>query len=119
MTGKASQITSCILALLFFGCSTSGNLALGSNAYIKGAPSAAGVGTTLDDLKEWETALAAKDKYGGEELIASGKVLIVPNGTKVLIIDTHGGLAYNVRILEGQFINRSGWTDAEWLVAAK
>ncbi|MCZ7571112.1 MAG: pentapeptide repeat-containing protein [Ardenticatenaceae bacterium] len=67
--------------------------------------------------EEYGDAAVRDDTYGLRELIATGRIFPVPNGTRVLILD-HGGFLYSatkVRILEGEHTGRSGWVPSEWV----
>lgn len=67
--------------------------------------------------EETESAITnaslAKDEYGINELITTGKAFVVPNCTKVKIIDTKVA-TLQVRILEGTQVNKSGWVPFEF-----
>ncbi len=65
-------------------------------------------------LDEWTNACVAKDYIGMAQLEASGRVFTVPNGTKVLVIDSRFATR-QVRVLEGDAFGKSGWLPYEWL----
>ena len=59
-------------------------------------------------------AALANDSFGVAELEISGRMFGVPNGTKVLIIDSSFATR-RVRVLEGYAVGKSGWLPYEWL----
>jgi len=63
---------------------------------------------------EWIKACNAKDYIGVAQMEALGKLFVVSNGTKVLVIDRHT-FSREVRILEGNATGKSGWLPYEWL----
>ncbi len=103
------------------GCSTKSNNArpniqIGSDVYLHGGSEAAIVAIDLESLREFENLQAAKDKFGIEQMGLSSKIFLVPNRTKVLVIDKPTVGACKVRILEGEHINEAVWTDEAWMV---
>src|SRR5215471_6621603 len=50
-------------------------------------------------------AEGAKDEQRLEELLRSEKIFLVPNGTKVRVLDV-GGTKAQIKILEGTYLNR-------------
>lgn len=58
-----------------------------------------------DELME---VVLSKDEIGGNILLASGRVFLVDDGSKVLVIDRDPYIV-KVRILEGPYYGRSGW----------
>lgn len=62
----------------------------------------------------WTKACVAKDYVGMAQLEASGRVFTVPNGTKVLVIDSSFATR-QVRVLAGNALGKSGWLPYEWL----
>jgi hypothetical protein len=67
-----------------------------------------------DAFDLWVKASVSKDYIGMQELESLGKVFPVPNGTKVLVIDS-AFTARQVRVLEGNAYGRSGWLPYEWV----
>jgi hypothetical protein len=68
--------------------------------------------------KEKEKLEAAQDDLGLSLLIASGKVLLVPKGTKVRVLGAgrvHG--SYEVRILEGEHLGQTALVPRKYLGA--
>lgn len=88
---------------------------VGSEATIQ-VPNLEVVYLAIDEqaFDEWTKACVAEDYIGMAQLQASGKVFTVPNGTKVLVIDSSFA-SIEVRILEGDAIGRSGWIPYEWV----
>jgi hypothetical protein len=66
---------------------------------------------------EWISAAVAKDEAGITELILSGRVLIMPARTRVLVL-APGVLSTEVRILDGPYAGRKGITSSEWVHSA-
>jgi len=58
-------------------------------------------------------ALALGDSYGVAELVSSGRVFEVKNGTRVL--ELGGFLSVKVRVLEGKYAGRIAWVPREFL----
>lgn len=85
-------------------------ISIGSHATLKGGPEATALGVNSEDAADWLKSSGVGDKHGVYELIESGRVFTVDNGTKVLVIDSSGSLFYKVRILEGEHAGRAGWT---------
>jgi hypothetical protein len=56
----------------------------------------------------------AKDQIGWAQMILAGQVLLVPSGTKVVVID-RGFFLSEVRVMEGQYFGWSVWADNEFL----
>lgn len=56
----------------------------------------------------------AKDEQGQVLLIASGRIISVPRGTKVRVIDI-GTFIRKIRVLEGSQEGLSGWVAAEYV----
>jgi len=57
----------------------------------------------------------ANDTLGMANLVAEGGAFLVPSGTRVSVID-RGFERREVRILEGQFMGRSGWVTNSMVV---
>ena len=60
------------------------------------------------------SAVVAKDNYGIMELTLAGRVFIVQNNTKVLVIEP-GFTKTKVRILEGENAGMAGWVPYEFV----
>ena len=71
------------------------------------------VAVDRDAYEEFNTAVP-RDKYGVQELLLSGRVFSVEDGTEVLVIET-GGFSYRIRILEGAHAGRDGWVAYEFV----
>ena len=61
-------------------------------------------------------AEAAKDEQRLEELLRSEKIFLVPNGTKVRVLNV-GGTKAEIKILEGPYMNRVGHVAVGWVKA--
>ncbi|HJY86266.1 MAG TPA: hypothetical protein VKE24_05455 [Candidatus Acidoferrales bacterium] len=61
-------------------------------------------------------AEAAKDEQRLEELLRSEKIFLVPNGTKVRVLNVDGTKA-GIKILEGPHMNRVGHVPVGWVKA--
>ncbi len=59
----------------------------------------------------------ADDKYAFNEMISSGRLFTVQNGTKVKVIDIKFLGKTRVRVLEGKYLGESGWTASEFVVS--
>lgn len=60
-------------------------------------------------------AINAKDEYGVSDLLLTGQVFSVKDGTQVLVID-ETLYETQIRILEGPYAGKSGWVPHEWVV---
>ena len=65
-------------------------------------------------LNELMNVLPKGDANEIESLVQSGKVVRVPNGTKVRILES-GRAKTKVRILEGDHVMREGWVPERWV----
>ena len=73
------------------------------------------IGVDQDAAKRAE----AEDAVTIQELVAAGRLFVVPNGTRVTFFATTaaqrlGAEPTEVRILEGTQVGRSGWVLYEW-----
>lgn len=113
----------CVVVLFLMACSsnssTSSGFTAGSEVYIRGGSATGFVASDSATLLELEKAQSANDSIGVSNLIQSGRVWAVNNGTKALVIDSDSRGGVNVRILEGRQTGRSGWTDEAWLTSSK
>jgi len=67
-------------------------------------------------LDEWNDALFANDTFGRTELLTSGRIFVVPDGTEVLMLDSGWSIfVCKVRILEGEHLGQTGWIPVEWV----
>lgn len=103
-----------LLCLLFFSCGSSNMPDIGSEAvlYLKGSDVVL-LADSKSSYKQFVKIQAAKDKYGFNQMVSAGKIFSVPNGTRVLILDLDSA-AFEVRILQGQHRNRTGWIAYEF-----
>lgn len=114
-----------VLAMIAVGSCVSGDgktttesrPSVGSEARLYGEGSAPfWVAVDEEAFEELMTAIAAKDNYGITELMLAGRVFIVQNNTRVLVLDQHAGLAATkVRILEGENTGMAGWVPYEFV----
>ena len=72
----------------------------------------AGVCPTKADFDELTKLALANDTVGGQQMINSGRVLVVSSGTKAKIIET-SFTAYRIRIMSGKYAGRDGWVVRE------
>lgn len=83
--------------------------------HVDRGPSTHPVAIDEDTLKELFRVIDAKDDYGMSELLQTGRLLPVQDGTKILMID-EGLYTTKIRILEGPYAGRSGWVPYEWII---
>jgi hypothetical protein len=83
--------------------------------HIDGGASSHFVAADEKAFQELLDAINAKDDYGVSELLLTGRVFSVKDGTQVLVIDAalH---KMQIRILEGPYAGKSGWVPDEWVV---
>jgi hypothetical protein len=65
-------------------------------------------------LHEFMNALPAKDDAKVDALVESGRLLKVPNGTSVRVLESTGGRT-KVRVLEGEHLMAEGWVSERWI----
>ena len=58
---------------------------------------------------------AAKDALAFLEWVASGRVFLLTEGTRILVVES-GFLSIRVRALEGPNAGRAGWVESEFVV---
>lgn len=71
-------------------------------------------------LNEWIDARISKDSLGGANLLLTGEVFPVADGTKVLRLSPSGSMWSNlykrkVRILSGEHTGRIAWVGSDWV----
>jgi len=71
---------------------------------------------TKEAFDAYIKAATNNDTLGMAQLIYADEGFLVPDGTKVLVIDSGLG-SHEVRILDGKFIAQSGWVPMEFVVA--
>lgn len=103
-----------LLCLLLFSCGGSNMPDVGSEAvlYLKGSEVVL-LADSKPAYKQFIKIQTAKDKHGFNQMVSAGKIFAVPNGTRVLILDLDLA-AYEVRILQGEHKNRTGWIAYEF-----
>lgn len=106
--------------LLLSACSSDhqddSNIKIGMQGRVRGGPEATIVAIDQESIRAFAKIKVANDDYGLRELIRLGKILSIPNGTKVLVIDTGWAGEAQVRVLEGLHTGRAVWTDVGWIV---
>ena len=85
---------------------------VGKDVLLESTSGAIGVCPAKADYDEFTKLALANDKTGGQQMIDSGRVLVVSSGTEAKIIET-GFTAYRVRILSGPHVGRDGWVVRE------
>jgi hypothetical protein len=100
------------------GGGSSSGLSIGSTAQLRGLLESSVVFTEMDAYEDFVKAAQAKDHYGIDHVVASGKALFVPNYTKVLVIDDDGSFGRKIRITEGKYAGIAGWVPIFWLEKA-
>lgn len=75
------------------------------------------LGADLEALNELARAREANDETGMKLLLLSGRIMLVPSGTRALVIDTDGWVIvdYKVRLLDSVLAGRAGWVRREWI----
>ena len=98
--------------------SPSKDVELGNNGYlyIKGSDNVA-VMRTQDAFDAYTKAAVNNDTIGMAQLVYDDQGFFVPDGTKVLVIDSGMGTR-EVRILEGKHIAETGWVALEFVLSA-
>ena len=76
------------------------------------------LGITKESADAVGKALLSKDMVGISNLLQAGTAIMINDCTKVKVIDTAVGYK-QVRILEGDEINKAGWIPSEWLKPIK
>lgn len=94
------------------------SVSVGENGYIKVASPKAIIALTESGFDELTKTYIANDTNGIYEFLVSGKGFAVPNGTKVLVIDTAVG-SRKIRVLEGESNGKAGWIVKEWVSKTK
>ena len=85
---------------------------VGADVTLLADSGATGVCPTKLDFDELTKLAMANDMVGLQQLINSGRVLVVSSGTKAKIIET-GFTAYRIRIMSGTHAGRDGWVVRE------
>jgi len=65
-----------------------------------------------DIYEEMVNEAAAHDTIGWQQLILEGKLFVIDNDTKVLVLDSKG-FALKVRILEGEYLGQVAWVSLD------
>jgi hypothetical protein len=75
------------------------------------------VAATEADYTAFSKALATNDRIGVTNLMAQGRLFLIDNGTRVLVLG-HGGFLSSltqVRLLDGQETGLAVWLPSEFL----
>jgi hypothetical protein len=110
----------CIIGFLIlvgvFGCDGRSSVSIGKEGkLINAGGTITPVGVSDAALEEFLKASYAKDTMGRTQLLMSGAIFTVNNGTRVLVID-FGGMGHRkIRILEGEMLGRAGYVSDEWI----
>lgn len=107
-------VFSIIMLTELSACSVS-NIGIGEEGrlYIDGS-SPIGVSVDKESLNELISSIIIHDSSGIQNLILKGKVFIVEEDTRILVID-RGFTSTKVRILEGGNTGMAGWVPSEWV----
>jgi|GEM_PF-2595721 len=70
--------------------------------------------TNQDNYDKFVKVLNADDKFGYMKMLRQNQLFIIPNCTKVKVIDSAFAVR-KVRILEGEYFGTSGWTAYEFI----
>lgn len=73
--------------------------------------------TTQENYDAFGKALTSNDRIGVANLTAQGRVILIDNGTRVLVLDRGGFFSsvMQVRILEGRYFGLALWLPAEFV----
>jgi len=76
------------------------------------------IANTPEDYSAFVKAATARDSTGLANLVGQDRIVQIPNGTAVQVIDYDGVLdmKYRGRVLEGQQAGRAGWIPASLVV---
>ncbi|MBA7670164.1 hypothetical protein ES703_78308 [subsurface metagenome] len=86
----------------------------GERGYLHSGVGQVVLGVDKKTLKEMNAAVIAKDTFGLDKLIKSGRIFTVPDGTKILMLDSGWSfLVEKVRILDGKYRGKAGWVPYE------
>lgn len=72
--------------------------------------------TNKENLEEFTNILVANDKIGLYDMKNKGKIFLVPNCTKIKVLETLAPGSQRVRILEGSNIGKDGWISYEFII---
>jgi len=76
------------------------------------------VAATENSWREHKKALRAGDTYGGADLLMSGKIFVVKQGTRALVVDYNPSTALSkIRIVEGKGKGLAGWVPFEHITS--
>lgn len=92
----------------------SGSVSIGESGHLSVGNSTVFVAVDEEAFDELVDAAVAKDEYGFQDLMLSGRVFAVSDGTSVRVLDL-GLFKTRVRILEGPMEGESGWVPSEWV----
>jgi hypothetical protein len=72
------------------------------------------VAADAEALSQCISAVNAGDPYGTKELVAAGRLWLVPAGTSVVVLEL-AFFSRKVRILEGEHQGKAGWIPTEFV----
>ena len=85
---------------------------IGDQVILDGSGDLVMLATRKSDYAAVADAWIVRDQARLRQMEASGRLILVPGGTKALLIDASLGTA-NVKILDGRMPGRSGWVPIE------
>ncbi len=86
---------------------------LGQQGFLRtSAGSTITVGITKDAYDAYYKAVSANDEIGYSQLLNANKIFSVPDGTKVLVIDSSWGYD-QIRFVDGIYTGESAWVNYE------
>jgi hypothetical protein len=88
---------------------------IGEEGYLDSGGEATPVATSQAAFDAWTKARVAKDDIGQRNLLMAGMILAPLKGTRVRVIDTGSMFVRKIRILDGEFKERSGFVAAEYI----
>lgn len=97
-----------------FACDAAQQAPIGKETFLDSGMEDAPIATSEDSFDRWIKAKAAKDTHGMAQLMLTGSIFLVKNGTRVLVIDS-ATFKTKVRILGGNQTGRSGWVPYEYV----
>jgi hypothetical protein len=102
------------------GCGPTSNgistkVEVGQTGYIDASSDKIPICETPEDYSEFRKTIDANDTHGLAQMMLAGKIVFIPKGTKVLVIDYKSYLS-RVRILEGKYTGAAGWTPFERVI---
>lgn len=109
-----------IICALTFACLSSDDkskVRIGSEGRLHGGSEYTIAALDYESLSKLAKAQLANDKQGIDEIKFSGRIRLLPNNIKVLVIGGDWG-AFEIRVLEGDYSGKVLWVDASAVVAS-